>query len=351
MPAIRSSTYPRGVTTLAERDATAVLAFVGDLNEVDDPLPFPPRLLRRLNDLVPSDGVWYSELDPLRRRSIIQVESSSTGEQGVLVDGQGADPSAADLWWRLRSSHPVCGHRLKSGDWTTPLKVSDFATLREFRRTAIYEAFYRGAIERWLDVGLPASPARTRVFIFARQGSDFEERDRLVLKLLRPHLEARHEVAENAAQAASALAAVEDGASDEARRVVLCSSRGVIEFASQSSRRLLERYLDVENGRLPERLLDRQELVVTRSGRRLTVRIARVGALHVLLLGESDARLEKLTPRERQILDRVAHGKANDEIAVELRIASATVAKHLEHVYEKLGVRNRTAAAALLDVD
>jgi DNA-binding CsgD family transcriptional regulator len=36
-------------------------------------------------------------------------------------------------------------------------------------------------------------------------------------------------------------------------------------------------------------------------------------------------------------------------IALELGIALATVAKHLEHVYRKLGVPNRTAAAALLD--
>jgi DNA-binding CsgD family transcriptional regulator len=67
----------------------------------------------------------------------------------------------------------------------------------------------------------------------------------------------------------------------------------------------------------------------------------------VLVLDERDARVERLTARERQILEHVASGKENNEIALTLRIAPATVAKHLEHIYVKLGVANRTAAAAV----
>jgi DNA-binding NarL/FixJ family response regulator len=67
------------------------------------------------------------------------------------------------------------------------------------------------------------------------------------------------------------------------------------------------------------------------------------------MLDEHDTRLETLTTREREILEHVALGKQNDEIALQLGLASATVAKHLEHVYRKLGVPNRTAAAARLD--
>ena len=49
------------------------------------------------------------------------------------------------------------------------------------------------------------------------------------------------------------------------------------------------------------------------------------------------------------MLDQVVVGKGNDAVALELGIAPATVAKHLEHASGKLGVHNRTAAAALLD--
>ena len=135
--------------------------------------------------------------------------------------------------------------------------------------------------------------------------------------MLRPHLEARHEAAESATRAASALAAVEEEANgDEARHVVLCSGRGAIEFASPSSRALLERYLGAVNGCLPEGVLHQREVAVVQNDRRLSVRIARVGALHVLLLGERDLRVEKLTRREREILGLVALGRENDQIGL-----------------------------------
>ncbi len=349
LPAIRSSTYPPPVRRLSERDASVTLAFVSKLKELDDPLPFPPRLLAGLQKLIASDVVRYSELDPAQRASILQVWHETGGEDGVTWGNQ-EPPDWSDLWWRVRDTHPLCGYRTASGDWTTARKVSDFATLREFRRTPIYDAFYQGVIDHWLDLGLAAAPTRTRVFIFLRsKRPDFDERDRLVANLLQPHLAARAEAAAAALQAAAALATVEEGASDEARRVVLCSRKGVIEFASPSSRALLERYLGIENEPVPVAVLRRRELLLAHADRRLHVRIARTGSLHVLMLDERDTRIEKLTARERQILEHVALGKENDEIALEFGIGSATVAKHLEHVYRKLGVPNRTAAAALLD--
>jgi DNA-binding CsgD family transcriptional regulator len=53
-----------------------------------------------------------------------------------------------------------------------------------------------------------------------------------------------------------------------------------------------------------------------------------------------------LTNREREILDWVARGKTNHEIAALLIVSPHTVRKHLEHVYEKLHVNSRTAAVA-----
>jgi DNA-binding CsgD family transcriptional regulator len=56
-----------------------------------------------------------------------------------------------------------------------------------------------------------------------------------------------------------------------------------------------------------------------------------------------------LTKREREVLFWLARGKSNSEIAAILGIAPATVGKHLEHIYPKLGVENRTAAASFAD--
>ena len=53
-----------------------------------------------------------------------------------------------------------------------------------------------------------------------------------------------------------------------------------------------------------------------------------------------------LTPRELEIVRLVAGGMTNREIARELWVSPNTVSKHLENAFEKLGVSNRTAAAA-----
>jgi DNA-binding CsgD family transcriptional regulator len=55
--------------------------------------------------------------------------------------------------------------------------------------------------------------------------------------------------------------------------------------------------------------------------------------------------LGPLTQRETEVLKWVRQGKSNKEIAVVLGIEPKTVAKHLERIFKKLGVENRTAAA------
>lgn len=51
-----------------------------------------------------------------------------------------------------------------------------------------------------------------------------------------------------------------------------------------------------------------------------------------------------LSPREREVLVLVADGRSNPEIAKALYIGEATVKTHLLHVFEKLGVNDRTRA-------
>jgi DNA-binding NarL/FixJ family response regulator len=54
-----------------------------------------------------------------------------------------------------------------------------------------------------------------------------------------------------------------------------------------------------------------------------------------------------LSTREIEVLDRVAAGRSNGEIARELVITEQTVKSHLVHIYTKLGVSSRTAAVSL----
>jgi DNA-binding CsgD family transcriptional regulator len=61
---------------------------------------------------------------------------------------------------------------------------------------------------------------------------------------------------------------------------------------------------------------------------------------------ESSRRSHQLTAREREVLFWLERGKSNAEIGRILTIAASTVGKHLERIYSKLGVENRTAASS-----
>jgi DNA-binding CsgD family transcriptional regulator len=71
-------------------------------------------------------------------------------------------------------------------------------------------------------------------------------------------------------------------------------------------------------------------------------------ALRIRTATRTGAATARLTRREREIMRLVAEGCSNKEVAWHLCLSAATVGKHLEHVYEKLSVTNRTAAVAAL---
>lgn len=56
--------------------------------------------------------------------------------------------------------------------------------------------------------------------------------------------------------------------------------------------------------------------------------------------------LRSLTPRERDVAERVAAGLLNKQIAAELGIATATVKDHVHRILRKTGLPNRAAIAA-----
>jgi pimeloyl-ACP methyl ester carboxylesterase/DNA-binding CsgD family transcriptional regulator len=57
--------------------------------------------------------------------------------------------------------------------------------------------------------------------------------------------------------------------------------------------------------------------------------------------------LEQLTPREREVLEVLAHGLDNSQIAARLKISEKTARNHVSIVFSKLGVTSRAQAVAL----
>ena len=75
---------------------------------------------------------------------------------------------------------------------------------------------------------------------------------------------------------------------------------------------------------------DSVEAVLAAAGHRVSRRTSQSGGL---------------TAREVEVLRLVAQGRSNREIAAELYIAEKTARNHIERVYSKLGVNNRTQAS------
>lgn len=64
-------------------------------------------------------------------------------------------------------------------------------------------------------------------------------------------------------------------------------------------------------------------------------------------LVETSLSSERLTDRELDVLRHLSHGRSTKDIAQALRVSDETVKTHLTHIYQKLGVGDRTAAVAL----
>ncbi len=145
--------------------------------------------------------------------------------------------------------------------------------------------------------------------------------------------------------------------------VVLVDARGRIAWRSPQAALWLQ-MIDstMADGRLPDAVrtalvADTDQLLLTLDGIQLSVRnMGRVGIGETMLLLEQHAangavpsRLANasLTPRETEVLSWLAKGKTNRDIGDILGMSHRTVNKHLEHIFEKLGVETRSAAAAL----
>jgi len=81
-------------------------------------------------------------------------------------------------------------------------------------------------------------------------------------------------------------------------------------------------------------------------GSPMASQIARLVVKRFQHQGRSRQELDKLTPREMEILECIARGLLSKEIAADLRISERTIGSHLRNIYEKLQVHSRAAAVA-----
>lgn len=98
------------------------------------------------------------------------------------------------------------------------------------------------------------------------------------------------------------------------------------------------RHLRMLNARLLAKVDELRETALLASAlhREVAAALARSG---------SDTGLDKLSPREKEVLTMLGDGCSNREIADQLEIATSTVQSHVKKILHKLGAKNRTEAA------
>ena len=167
----------------------------------------------------------------------------------------------------------------------------------------------------------------------------------------------------------SLVADISKSSDGSGQSFVLLGRDCVPEFVTEGAAALLAKYFPSSRSPLPpelQRWAAAQDMAATRvgsphavepliydrAGTRLVVRyLPRLGNARRSTLVFSEQRRAfdpRLTAREMEVLDLVASGHCSPEIAKRMGITPATVQKHLERVYDKLGVTNRVAALASL---
>jgi DNA-binding CsgD family transcriptional regulator len=333
----------RAVPALARGDAERLLRFVAEAESFGDDHPFSGEFLTQLGRLIPADWVGYDEL-------LLGPGYGPAGLEFVRPEDEGRYDGFdfAAVMPVILAECPLCQYIRQ--ERFAAVKFSDGVSRREFCRTLTYKLLFEPlGLRDSLELRLRTGPGRwIAKLAFDRNGRDFTARDRIILDALKPHLMQLLRTAETRSRLRAALALHEStGAA-----VVLLEAHGRVEFASSAARELLERYFGDSGAQLPAPLatwLRERRRGATSEPLRVDVgdRLLRVEPVDGALLLEEQRRLPRLTAREREILDLVAEGRSNVEIAERLWVSPLTVRKHLENIFAKLGVHTRTAAAAL----
>jgi len=335
---IRNSANLSEVARVPAADAQRLLGFVGDAHTLDGPEPFTTELLDRLGDVMRCEFATYYRLDVHDGTTAGYVACSLESSYPSLRAPGEPSPTdrTAGAALRAPSPHPVqtwsavvnrgARRRFETTTWASTYEVVDCAWT-------------------WFHVDGPWHA----LLLLHRQEQDFGERERRALAALRPHVSGLVRAA-RARRLLAELVTLGAGAEDESRGFVLLGDGLRIEHASAAARRIVERWFGALHGRLPAPLEEwrrarssGEQLELERDGLRLVVDAPTSSAL---VLMEETVPPESLTARELEVLAHVAAGKPTAEIARLLYVAPATVSKHLEHVYRKLGVTSRTAAVA-----
>lgn len=328
---------------LAETDVRAAHGFARALREAHTVSELRRRALSGLAELLPADVLMWDR---------VELATGEVRHEAIPADAEPPGAFAAIVG-------DVAGHPLLAAHaaWRRPaLRLSEAVEPRGLARSDVYgDLLHPSGVEYAITVGVRGERREMVVAGLGRSERQFSERDRDVLDLVRPVLEA----ALRDAQARERLVLALATSPPPGTAVVLLDRYGEIEHASVDAERWLGEHFGAAEhaGWLPEAvagwlaLPPLPPLVSVRDGRRLTVHLL-PGDPHALLLEEEVARFRPdaldrlgLTTRETEVLCAAAAIEEEADIAWELCLSLHAVRDRLAHLEAKLNVH--TAADAV----
>lgn len=343
----------------AAGDSRRLLAAAGELAECRNPSDLATPL-KSLRALVGADTVSAGELRVGQRSGSMDIVPQ-------LAFPDLFDEESLSYWAAHWRDHPSLARQL-SGVEPRPLRLGDFLGWRQFQRLGIYPAYRRLGLRGEMSLQIHWEPGRIACVSVHRAEREFGERERSLLALLSPHLQAARARIELSADARRQRRLLEGAVEADGAAPILVGRDGSIAAASPAAMALLGRWFQPPRlaTQLPPELVawlaartrdgDPTPLRLTAEEKELEVAASPDEGGCLLLLRErrfgppDSAALEAalpLTPRQAEVLALVSRGLGDAAIAVELGISVRTVGHHVRHILARLQVSSRTAAAAL----
>lgn len=355
------------------QDFEGVLDFVRDLYDHRGLEDFADRTMGSLARIVSAERIVYGDFDIERQSARLAMQPSIVKEQDTTVDG--VVNGALSGLERSFSAHPLYRYYLQTGDGRAQ-KTSQVMTRSQFQRYCETDEFARQlGVKYQMGAFWTAGPTVVTAVLLTRSQRDFSERERALMNSLYPHLIQAFRNTASLNRLCRDVDELFEMLEGPTSSVIVLAGNGRVKRWTEQAKSWIAQYcrtpFPVDEDRLPDCFAEwyrqqlalvaretlspspRDPLVVEKDGRQLTVQLIpdHFRDEHLLLLNEKrrDSSWSALgeyglTPRESEVLAWVAKGKTNSEVGAILRLSARTVQKHLEHIYQKLGVGTRTTA-------
>jgi DNA-binding CsgD family transcriptional regulator len=328
---------------------------------------FIDRAIAQLRALIPSEYVSYNELGRRPEQTLAR-----------LWPAEAAQPHVLATWARLAHQSPLLRYYQRTKDGS-PRRLSDVISTANLRELPLWQELYRSLrVNYQLACALPAPQPFVIGIAASRTSRDYSDAELASLAVLRPHLIQAHDRTLELDRLRTRLNALESTLRAAGEAVILIPTAGARSLEGVGASDILTRWLSAtthtrshitdwmraERQRLhPEAselpTLGTPLMVTTERGSLTATYVHHItDELDAAVLRESPgaaihtttltATSLGLTPRQAQIAALAAGGNTNERTSQLLEISGATVKKHLENAYARLGVKNRAELTALL---